>query len=153
MVVGPPDAGSQHPQGERLHEGVHRDAEVRLVLVKGLADLGPDPGSRGSLDGHMHNARLLEVVAQAPQEAVLHEEAVAFGQLVEGPLCVVCPEVHNVNLQIAAAFGLSSGTTDSSKLPSRTSTGPVTPGHAFPFIAVIMPGTGRNAKVFSSTKT
>ena len=68
---------------------MHRDTEVRLVLVKGLADLGPDPGSREPLDWHMHDAGLLEVVAQAPQEAVLHQEAVTLGQLIEGPLCVI----------------------------------------------------------------
>ena len=50
--------------------------EVWVVLVKGLVDGSGREGGVDCLDRHMDDARVGHVEAKAPQEAVLHQEAV-----------------------------------------------------------------------------
>lgn len=48
----------------------------------------------------MHEARLVGVVTEPPQEAVLDQEAVSFGYLVQWPRRVLTPDVNYVQLQV-----------------------------------------------------
>ena len=48
----------------------------------------------------MHEAWLVGVVPKPPQEAVLDQEAVSFGYLIQWPRRVLTPNVNYVQLQV-----------------------------------------------------
>lgn len=46
----------------------------------------------------MHEPWLVGVVPKTPKETVFDEEAVCFGYLIEGPGCVLTPDVYHIQL-------------------------------------------------------
>ena len=96
------DSAAEHREGHMLHERVHGHHQVRLVELKGLADLaGHEHGGEGG-GGVVHQPRLLHVVAHPPDGGVLHQEAVRLWQLIEGVRRPVAPDVHIVHLHSSA---------------------------------------------------
>ena len=51
-------------------------------------------------EGHVHETRLIGVVTKTPQEAILDQEAVSFGYLIQWPRRVLTPDVNYVQLQV-----------------------------------------------------
>lgn len=47
----------------------------------------------------MHETRLVSVVTKTPQEAVLDQEAIRLGYLVQWPRSVLTPDVNYIQLQ------------------------------------------------------
>lgn len=93
-----PSLLAQHSQGHQLHERVHADHQVGLVLVKGLRHLLGHKQGRDGLRGHMDETRLLPIVAYSPHEAVPNHEGVGLWQLIEGIGRVIRPHINIVHL-------------------------------------------------------
>ncbi len=74
MTVTAPGLLAEHAEGNQLHEGVHADNQVWLVLLKGLPDLLGNKERGDGLRGHVDEPRLLAIVADVPHQAVAHHE-------------------------------------------------------------------------------
>lgn len=101
-----PGVLAQHTQGHELHERMHADNQVWLVLVEGLSNLPGHEEGRDGLCGHMDEPGLLPIVADAPDEAVADHERVGFGELIERVGGVIRPDVHIIHLLTKGNKGL-----------------------------------------------
>ena len=72
--VSAPGLLAEDAQGNQLHEGVHTDDKVGLVMLEGLADLFGYKERGNGLRGHMDEPWLLTIIADAPHQAVAHHE-------------------------------------------------------------------------------
>ena len=93
------DAVSQDVQRHKLQQRMYRHNQVWVVMVDGSCNMPPGCSCCHLEEGHMHEAWLVGVITEPPQEAIFDQEAVGFGYLVQWPWSVLTPYVNYIQLQ------------------------------------------------------
>ncbi len=95
----------QNFQRHVLHQRVHGDDQIRLILTERLCE--PSAHDRGvpGEHGFVKNLRFAGTETQPPKPRVLHEEKIRLGHVTKRPRRRRRPQIHDVDVELVPVKG------------------------------------------------